>query len=415
MRAVDSATAAAILTTFGAYGLEVGLVSPTATALDKSIMDATAPLRDFLRASGLHDFSTQEQGPEHKRLLDASFVTSSGTVPTKVSLYRPTTKGGDPRIWFSGLKSHASDGHVLALLVVQGKLYIANTSDPAVMRGLEDPRSTIASILNAASGELSPAASDLLKKLREISERGFIRTVRGGDTGVGATLESLLGIASNSRKTPDYRGIEIKASRHASNRKQAKNRVNLFSQVPNWRHSSSKPARTILSEHGYPVEGRKQLYCTVGATAPNSQDLALSLDLSEELLSVVFRAEADTPLMVWEMSRLRGRLEEKHPESFWVKAESKLIGGVEHFHYHTVVHTVKPLIGNFTQAIADGIVTLDLTMSEKGLKGVRDHGYLFKIWPEDLTAIFPTPKTHQLQPAGRMPDSVTETIDEVAA
>jgi hypothetical protein len=415
MRAVDSATAAEILKRFGAYGVEVGLVSPTATALDKSIMDATAPLRDFLKASGLHDFSTQEQGPEHKRVLDGSFVTSSGTIATKVSLYRPTTKSGDPRIWFSGLKAYASGGHVLALLVVRGKLYIANTSDLGVMKGLDDPRSTIASILDAASSALSPAATELLRKLREISERGFIRTVRSGDTGVGATLENLLGIASNSRKTPDYRGIEIKASRHASNRKQAKNRVNLFSQVPNWRHSSSKPARTVLGEHGYLVDGRKQLYCTVGATAPNSQDLALSLDLSEELLSVVLRAETDTPLMVWQMSRLRGRLEEKHPESFWVKAESKLISGVEHFHYHTVVHTAKPLIGNFSQAIADGIVTLDLTMSEKGLKGVRDHGYLFKIWPEDLTAIFPTPKTHRLQRAAALQDPVDETTEEVSA
>jgi hypothetical protein len=191
--------------------------------------------------------------------------------------------------------------------------------------------------------------------------------------------------------------------------------VNLFSQVPNWRHSSSKPARTVLSEHGYRVDGRKQLYCTVGATAPNSQDLALSLDLNDEILSVVFRAQTDTPLMVWEMSRLRERLEEKHPESFWVKAESKLIGGVEHFHYHTVVHTVKPLIGNFTQAIADGIITLDLTMSEKGIKGVRDHGYLFKIWPEDLTAIFPVPKVHQLQSISETRVFVESANDQVVA
>lgn len=396
MRAVDPAAAAAVLKKFGAYGVAVGLVSPTATALSKSIIDATAPLREFLRTNGIHDFAQQAQGAADKRLIDGSFVTSSGLLRTVVSLYRPPTKSGDPRIWFTGLRRYSSAGDLLAVLVLNGRLYLVNTSDREVMRSLEDPSSALSRLLGWSRRWLSPVARELLGKLREISACGFIKTVRSGDTGVGATLESLLGIASNSRRTPDYNGIEIKASRHAINKKQSKNRVTLFSQVPNWRHTACQPARTVLNKHGYAVDGRKQLYCTVDAISPNSQELLLMLDQSEEYLHVVWHGEQLAPVMVWGMNDLRTRLAEKHPESFWVKAESKFVDGVEYFRYHSVVHTVAPLIGNLAQAIKDGIVTLDLTMSEKSPTAIRDHGYLFKIWPDDLNAIFPAPKTHAL-------------------
>ena len=46
--------------------------------------------------------------------------------------------------------------------------------------------------------------------------------------------------------------------------------------------------------------------------------------------------------------------------------------------------------------LADGTVSLDLTMSQKTINSVRDHGYLFKIWPQDFSALFPPPLVHQL-------------------
>ena len=49
--------------------------------------------------------------------------------------------------------------------------------------------------------------------LAEISRQGFIRTMGTGDTGVGYTPKALLGIEANSKKTPDYKGIELKSSR----------------------------------------------------------------------------------------------------------------------------------------------------------------------------------------------------------
>ena len=52
------------LRSFKPAGVSVAFLVPTLTGLDKSIMDATQPLRSYLREKQIHDFSTQRQGTE---------------------------------------------------------------------------------------------------------------------------------------------------------------------------------------------------------------------------------------------------------------------------------------------------------------------------------------------------------------
>ncbi len=40
--------------------------------------------------------------------------------------------------------------------------------------------------------------SEFVEKLKEIKNRGYIRTHRSGNTGIGKTLEDLLGIEENN-------------------------------------------------------------------------------------------------------------------------------------------------------------------------------------------------------------------------
>ena len=54
---------------------------------------------------------------------------------------------------------------------------------------------------------------ELTKKLEEIKVKGFVKTVRAHDGGVGNTLEYLLGIKENNISLPDIGDIEIKAKR----------------------------------------------------------------------------------------------------------------------------------------------------------------------------------------------------------
>lgn len=80
------------------HGVDAALLVPTATGLEKSIMDATEGLREYLLEAGYHDYSKQAQGTAAKVSRDVFFVGPSALERSTASLYRPETKSGDPRI-----------------------------------------------------------------------------------------------------------------------------------------------------------------------------------------------------------------------------------------------------------------------------------------------------------------------------
>ncbi len=50
----------------------------------------------------------------------------------------------------------------------------------------------------------------LRTKLEQVKEMGYVISLRRGNTGIGYTLETLLGIAENNIKLPDFGTIEVK-------------------------------------------------------------------------------------------------------------------------------------------------------------------------------------------------------------
>ena len=54
--------------------VELCLIEPTETGLVKSIMDATGPVRIYLKDNNIHDYSVQKQGPENKVLVESCLI-----------------------------------------------------------------------------------------------------------------------------------------------------------------------------------------------------------------------------------------------------------------------------------------------------------------------------------------------------
>ena len=120
-------------------------------------------------------------------------------------------------------------------------------------------------------------------------------------------------------------------------------------------------------------------------------------DFDREILLAIARDnKIDTELLVWKFEILKQRLLEKHSESFWVKANFKKEKGKEFFHYYQVIHTEKPFYENLPFLVYDGTITMDLTLKQKTFSTVRDHGYLFKLWPESFESLFPNPRVYNL-------------------
>jgi len=381
----------------GKFGLEAALLVPTPTGLTKSIFDATGSLREYLQLRGYHDFSTQAQGGEHKVLREGFFVRPTSLEKTNITLYRPPTKSGDPRIWTgAATRQNATAFNLLAILIIDNTLYVLNMTDAAVRSSLNDATSPFRRIVDARR-KTSDTATELLGLLQQVAARGFVRTLRPGDTGVGMTLETLLGIEANSRQAPDFNGIELKAKRKRGASRE--NRSTLFSKVPNWKLSPVGSAMGLLDRRGYfDADGRRALYHTLKGDKPNSLGLLLEVDGDQDWLKQVYRdpltgkSEHD---VTWEMPVLKADLVAKHTETFWVQAACRGNGDDEEFHYVEVLHTQAPMVGNLPALIEAGVVSVDYALHVKGSRA-RDHGYLFKIHPANLGALFPPPDIHPL-------------------
>jgi len=382
-------------------GVEAGYLVPTATGLQKSILDAHAGLRDYFRISAFHDYHEQGQGLACKRMVQGFFVTPNGLEKTHVSLYRPDTKLGDPRIWIYGLKDRAKSSNLLAIFAHESSLYIINFSDRRLLSDSGQLHPIAESLIRKIVDSSNLIAMELLDRLKGVANHGWIPSMRNGPTGIGFTLETMLGITANSSKSPDYKGIEIKAGRSVGGKPTS--RTTLFSKTPDWTKSSIKNGLELLDMYGYQANGRLQLYCSLN-NVPNT--LGHFLELQEDDAALLSRFQPPevgagaSDVFLWDMDQLRSSLASKHRETFWVKAKVKHDSGGEHFCYTDVIHTKGPLLGNVVEMFRLGLIELDYLIHEDigrgGGRKSRDHGYLFKIWQKNLPSLFPPPERYSL-------------------
>ena len=351
------------LPVFAKTGVPVAFLVPTPTGYRKSIMDATAPIRTLFKEAGLHDYNEQAQGPDNKKIVKSYFVNANETIETTASLYRPLTKKGDPRIWFSDLRKYSKECNLLAVIVKDMEIYVFNLSNALVSDSLIN-NGFAYQILVEANAAANRFADELRSMIQELHNRGFIPAVTNGDTAVGDTLEHELGIDRNNSRMPDYKGIELKASRITRNgaRRQT-TRQTLFAKVPD----SGMSYREIVETYGKRQiprnsdKERLQLYETFKVSRTNAYGLRLRVDENKDELQIVHENDGKiTFVSAWKMDTLRDAVQTKHRQTFWVKAQSEKIGGVEHFRYDRILHTKGPNVSLLTALIAADVVTLDL-------------------------------------------------------
>ena len=61
---------------FANSSVPVAFLVPTPTGFGKSIMDATSPVRELFKNTGIHDYNFQNQGTDSKVLIQSYFVYS---------------------------------------------------------------------------------------------------------------------------------------------------------------------------------------------------------------------------------------------------------------------------------------------------------------------------------------------------
>lgn len=387
---------------FASTGVSVAFLVPTPTGFEKSIMDATATVRELLLNENVHNYETQKQGPENKVIVKTYLITPDSKIETETSLYRPVTKKGDPRIWIYQLKKYCNPCNLLALFFIDKELYILNLSNKEIQESLFT-QGYCYNYLLEATYKTEAIANELLEKLRIIHNRGFLRSITPGDPGVGDTLENALGISRNNSKKPDYKGIELKSTRLTRNGKsRSSTRSTLFTKVPD----EGMTYREIVDNYGKiqtpknSTIARLQLYETLFYSRPNAYDLILSIDENNDRLNICHQEKQKnilkTYVSAWIISNLKQTLLIKHHETFWVKALSENHDGVEYFRYDKVLHTKNPNTSLLVPLIEEDKITIDLAAHYKPDGGWRDHGILFKMKPDDLPLLLGEPKEYIL-------------------
>jgi hypothetical protein len=383
------------LSKMNSAGLESTLLFITETGLRKSILDATTPMRHFLGRHGIHNYREQGKGSEHKVASEVT-LHSNGSQKLRITFYRAEERG-DPRFWVSKLHRYVESDSVCALFVHSERLHIVNLSKGSLIGHegytegmLQDyvenyPKSEIADILEASRESSSLVADELLGMLTDIAKKGPLQAECRGDTAIGRTIETALGIQANSDRRPDYKGIEIKSGRAQVMSHQT--RANLFACVPNWKLSSLKSSTEIMNTYGYQRGDDFKLYCEVSCTRPNSRGLQLKIGDPDQILQEVDSRE-NKMVCVWELDHLHSRLMEKHKETFWVKAEAEKVGDLEFFHLKSVIHTKNPNISQFDRLLADGSITLDHLIKRGPTGRGQEKGPLFKIEKPKIQELF---------------------------
>jgi len=212
---------------------------------------------------------------------------------------------------------------------------------------------------------------DIKAGLKKIESMGFIRTMRSGDTGIGFTLETLLGLRETNVRgrqdfTYDGKPVELKSQRKATT-----SMITLFTMEP---HKIQFNDRKMIETYGYVNSyKRKGLKVTLTTRAFVPQGLKLRIDAGHAKLAIADRNGYEP--WYWTMSDLKPKIE----RLLLVFADSKGTGKEEEFHYNEAYLLVELQTERFFSMFDEGVLVVDLRMHVRKNNTVRNHGTAFRI------------------------------------
>lgn len=217
--------------------------------------------------------------------------------------------------------------------------------------------------------------NEFKKKFKKIKAKGFIPSSRRGPTGIGHTLESLLGIDENNIALPDLKKAELKAHRSRS-----KNLITLF--TFNNKSWVIKPLDAVKKYGSKDKNGRQGLYYTM-SLKPNSA--GLFLDVSKKEISV--KHKSGRIIAIWNLQQLSERFIQKIPAMIYVSAFTEERDGQEYFKFYRAQlmrDTSPELLEN---QFKEENILVDLRLHDKGTMA-RNHGTGFRVYEDKLPLLF---------------------------
>ena len=230
---------------------------------------------------------------------------------------------------------------------------------------------------------------ELIEGLKELKKQGFVKTHRAGDTGIGKTLEDLLGIEENNIPGPDGEDTELKAAR-----KNSPSMLTLFTKSPLPRGINSM----LRAEYGYPDENHPNklaLRTTIDSVDFNNikgKKGFMIIHKGDKIEIVPGRKPKKFPNMenpYWNKEDFEKSIKKKYKKSLlYVKAEHRGQGDNEEFHYTDAYLLEGFNFDKFVKSLKDGILKVDIRLGLYSNGRHHDHGTGVRIKPSLLDECF---------------------------
>ena len=224
-------------------------------------------------------------------------------------------------------------------------------------------------------GKKKNTLKEIKKIFTKIKQQGWVRSKRRGPTGVGHTLQELLGIKEDNIALPDIQNAELKAHRIG-----VTSMITLF--TFNRKVWNIQPLYAI-KKYGTPdIKGRLGLYFTMSLT-PNSKGLFLYT----EPHTISVRHISGELIAQWRLEDLKIQFLKKFPAMILVSALCEERSGIEWFNYNRARLLTGTTTETLLSQIKSGNIMIDLRLHDQGTRA-RNHGTAFRTYEDKLPYLF---------------------------
>ncbi len=217
---------------------------------------------------------------------------------------------------------------------------------------------------------------ELKNALKNIKDMGFVQTHRNGSTGIGKTLEDLLGIEENNLSLPDLNLAEVKAIRSSDN-----SMLTLFTKAPDIRGTNKK----LVERYGYYSDNneKKILHSTVKGNDYNNlfNNPFLKVINKDDKIYLQHYKDGIIENCYWSSNSLLNSYNRKYSTGtiLLVKADTKIENGKEYFYYNKAFLLTGFNPNTLIKTITDGDIAIDLRIGINSDGTTHDHGTAFRI------------------------------------
>lgn len=230
---------------------------------------------------------------------------------------------------------------------------------------------------------------DFIREYKKICEMGWIKTHRSGPTGIGKTLEDLLGIEENNIDGPDFGEYELKSCRSDS-----KSMLTLFTRAPQPAKANTYLRLTYGYASGAYDNDEKVLHATLSAnrfTSISNTGHELKINCKDD--GIYIESESGIENIYWSRDALKSCFEKKYRGKFvYAKALSRTVNDSEEFKFYEAYEVSGFDYDSFINLLESGNIYVDLRIGQyhsgpnKGK--THDHGTGFRIKESDQPQLF---------------------------